>query len=137
MPKKSNQHAESFYYEGFGVPQGTIVPDDVFDKLMKHLTDIELRVLLYIIRRTFGFKKESDNISLKQIVHGIKTQDGRVLDEGAGVSKPSAIKAARLLEAKGIISKQSNYSQERGDEATTYALRFRSEPVSTGLTRGG
>jgi len=136
MPS-TNKDQDQFYYEGFSSPNGTIVPDDVFDKLLPHLSDIELRVLLYLIRRTFGFKKESDDIILRQIVQGIQTRDGRVLDRGAGVSKPSAIKAARLLEQKGIIVKQSNRSREKGDEATTYGLRFTGDPVSTELTRGG
>ena len=133
---KIEEDRSQFEYEGFSSPNGTIVPDDVFDKLMPHLSDIELRVLLYIIRRTFGFKKDSDTISLSQVVTGITTQDGRVLDQGAGVSKPSAIKAVRLLEAKKIIVTRSNTSPERGFEATTYALRFRGTPLSTGFTRG-
>jgi hypothetical protein len=128
---------QSFHYQGFSSPNGTIVPDDVFDLLLPHLSDIELRVLLYIIRRTFGFKKEHDDISLKQIVEGIRTQDGRTLDRGAGVSKPSAIKAVRGLSEKGIITAQRNSSPARGDEPTTYALRFREGPVLTALTRGG
>ncbi|MCC7106242.1 MAG: hypothetical protein IT307_13955 [Chloroflexi bacterium] len=136
MPDKSD-HDPEFHYAGFSSPNGTIVPDDVFDVLLPHLSDIELRVLLYLIRRTFGFKKDSDDISLRQIVQGITTRDGRVLDRGAGVSKPSAVKAARLLEAKGIIVRRSNSSPEKGDEASTYALRFKGDPVLTGLTRGG
>ena len=135
MPKIEEDQSQ-FEYEGFSSPNGTIVPDDVFDKLMPHLSVIELRVLLYVIRRTCGFKKDSDTISLSQVVSGITTHDGRVLDQGAGVSKPSAIKAVRLLEAKKIIVKQANTSAERGFEATAYALRFRGDPLSTRLTRG-
>ena len=66
-----------FHYEGFSTPNGTIVPDDVFDLLMPELTESELRVLLYILRRTYGFKKNSDSISLSQMVQGIRTKDGR------------------------------------------------------------
>jgi hypothetical protein len=127
---------QGFYYQGFSSPNGTIVPDDVFDVLLPQLTDIELRVLLYIVRRTFGFKRSSDDISLRQLVEGITTKDGRVLDRGAGVSKPSAVKAVKGLTQKGIVVAQRNSSAERGDEPTTYALRF-ADPVLTGFTRGG
>jgi hypothetical protein len=127
---------QGFYYQGFTSPNGTIVPDDVFDVLLPQLTDIELRVLLYIVRRTFGFKRSSDDISLRQLVDGITTKDGRVLDRGAGISKPSAVKAVKGLTQKGVVVTQRNSSAERGDEPTTYALRF-SDPVLTGLTRGG
>lgn len=125
-----------FQYEGFSSPNGTVVPDDVFDVLMPRLTDPELRVLLYIIRRTFGFKKDSDSISLKQMVEGIRTRDGRVLDSGTGMSKASVARGIKGLNAKGIILATHNSSRERGDEPTTYALRFRNGPVSQAETRG-
>src|SRR5687767_7126295 len=97
------QHKEPFHYEGFSSPNGTIVPDDVFDVLLPRLTDPELRVLLYIIRRTFGFKRDSDNISLRQMVAGIRTRDGRVLDGGTGMSKASVARGLKGLTAKGVI----------------------------------
>ena len=127
----------AFHYDGFSAPNYTQVPDDVFDVLMPQLTEAELRVLLYVIRRTFGFKKASDDISLKQLVEGIRTQDGRVLDSGAGVAKSSAVRAVKGLIAKGIVRARRNQSKERGYEATTYALRFKSDPLSHHETRGG
>jgi Bacteriophage replication protein O len=72
-------------FKGFLSPRYTQVPDELFDKLMAHLSGAELKVLLYIIRRTFGFKKDSDNISLRQICHGIKTRGGGDLGQGNGV----------------------------------------------------
>src|SRR5436190_1567889 len=104
--------AEKFYYEGFAGPNGTIVPDDVFDLIAPQLTEAELRVLLYIVRRTFGFKKDSDDISLKQMVEGIRTRDGRVLDLGAGLSKSAAARGARGLVEKGIIAPTPNRSAD-------------------------
>ena len=38
---------------------------------MQELNESELKVLLYIIRRTFGFKKSFDNISLNQLAEGV------------------------------------------------------------------
>lgn len=124
-----------FYFEGFSRPRYTNVPDDVFDVLMPELTDPELRALLYIIRRTFGFKKDSDDISLKQMVEGIRTRDGRVLDGGAGMSKASAARGLRGLAEKGIILATRNSSRERGDEPTSYELRFRDGKQSQGPDR--
>lgn len=115
---------ETFRFDGFALPNGTYVPDEVFDLLMPLLSDIELRALLYIVRRTFGFKKGADDISLKQMVEGITTRDGRVLDGGCGLSRPSVTKAVRGLARKNIIRATANYSPERGNEATTYTLVF-------------
>jgi len=127
---------EGFVFAGFSAPNSTPVPDEFFDLLAPNLTESELRVLLYIMRRTFGFKKHADDISLKQIVEGIIGHDGEAIDHGAGVSKPSAVKAVKGLVAQGIITAQRNRSQARGDEPTTYALRFRQVPRVNGVDTG-
>ena len=69
-------------FRGFSGPNYTPVPDELFDELMVELSGAELKVLLYIIRRTFGFKRDADMISLSQMLNGIRTPDGRVLDRG-------------------------------------------------------
>jgi hypothetical protein len=135
MSKKEGR--TEYRFRGFDSPNGTIVPDVFFDELAPQLGEAELRVLIYIIRRTFGFKKNSDDISLKQLVEGITTKDGRVLDRGAGVGKPAAIRAVKSLEEKGVIVKRTNYSRERGDEPNTYTLRFSDTPGFSKETRGG
>ena len=76
------------------------MPDQLFDELLHRLSGAELKVLMYIIRRTFGFKKQSDDISLAQLVGGIKTKDGRILDRGTGLSKSSVVRALNSLEKK-------------------------------------
>lgn len=144
--KSKPSASEAFRFAGFGIPNGTYVPDEVFDLLMPRLSDIELRVLLYIIRRTFGFKKDADDISLKQMVEGIMTRDGRVLDGGCGLSRPSVTKAVRSLATKNIVKATANYSSQRGNEATTYTLVFADQPCprqpgdegeGNGVTGGG
>ena len=123
-------------FPGFSSPNGTIVPDEVFDVLMPNLSDAQFRVLMYIIRRTFGFKKNSDDISLKQMVEGIRTKDGRVLDGGTGLSKSAVAKGAKDLVGMGVIEAIRNRSAERGNEPTTYRLHFRDltklEPSASG-----
>src|SRR5215212_5443220 len=84
-------------FEGFDNPTTTPVPDVFFDVLAAQLTEAELRVLLYVLRRTFGFKKESDTISLKQMVDGIKTRDGKILDRGTGMAKSAVARGAQGL----------------------------------------
>jgi phage replication O-like protein O len=119
-------------FRGFRSPNTTAIPDEVFDELMAELTGAELKVLLYICRRTFGFKKEKDNISLHQLVEGITTKKGNRLDGGTGLGKASVARAIKSLEAKEIILRIKRQSKRRGDEATTYALNFL--PVSQNET---
>jgi Bacteriophage replication protein O len=128
---------DKFFYKGIPSPNGTIVPDDIFDVLMPVCSGAGFKVLAYIVRRTFGFKKESDTISLKQMVEGITTKDGKVLDRGTGLSKSTVAVAIKGLVEKGIIEVQRNSSKAKGDEPTTYQLRFEvKDPVSENNTGG-
>jgi DNA-binding transcriptional ArsR family regulator len=129
MPPANRPVSSSF--EGFTSPSYTQVPDELFDALMPTLTDAELRVLLYIIRRTFGFKRDTDAISLSQMVFGITTRDARVLDSGTGLSKATVARGLKGLRDKGIILAERQRTQERGDQPTTYRLRFKADTSET------
>jgi len=95
---------EPFYYEGFIKDIGTVVPDDLFDVIAPRLKESELRVLLYIVRHTFGWRKYSDAISLSQLTDGIRKRDGRVQDLGTGMSRKAVIAGVKGLVEKGIIT---------------------------------
>lgn len=56
------------------------------------LTLRELRVLIFIIRKLYGFHKSSDKISYGQI------------SEGTGIDKSNVIKTVSSLEKKNVIS---------------------------------
>ena len=128
--------ADNYVFQGFTSPNYTQVPDELFDELMPRLSETELKVLLYVVRRTYGFKKSADDISLKQMVEGIKTRDGRQLDNGTGLSRPGVTKGVRGLVDKGILSASRNSSIERGDEPTTYRLRMAGDPLEAALPGG-
>lgn len=127
-PRSANQ----FIYEGFASPNGTIVPDDVFDILAPRLSEAELRVLLYIVRRTFGFGKNADAISLRQLTDGIVTRDGRVLDHGTGMSRKGVIGGIKGLLSKGIITVEKAVAEGGEHEINVYSLRFREGVVTRG-----
>src|SRR5215213_8522321 len=91
---------------------------------MASLSGAELKVLLYVIRRTFGFKKDFDNISLAQICKGIKTRDGEVLDSGTGLSLSTVQTAIKGLIEKNCVVSKRNKSKEKGDEPTTFSLNL-------------
>lgn len=126
MPPTNDPTAEAWTFRGVTSPNTTQVPDQYLDELLPVLTGAELKVLLYITRRTFGFKKAADNISLSQMLGGITTSDGRVLDHGVGLAKNTLLKAINSLESKQIILTQRRASVERGFEPTTYQLNIAS-----------
>lgn len=111
-------------FTGIKSPNYTQVPDVVIDMLMADLSGAEFKALIYIIRRTFGFKKDSDYISLSQMVNGIKTRDGKIIDRGTGLNKDSVVNALKVLEGIGIIKKIKRRSHERGDETNYYTLNL-------------
>jgi phage replication O-like protein O len=123
-------------FPGFQFPNTTQVPNEVFDSLMPQLSGGELKVLLYICRRTFGFRKDSDRISLTQIAHGITTKAGRVLDQGTGLSKRQVQRALRVLESRKVIKVTRKVDDSGLHEINTYCLNILSSdkmspPVET------
>ena len=124
---------EPFHFAGFAGPRYTQTPDEVFDVLLPVLSGAELKVLLYIIRRTFGWRKDADRISLSQIQHGITRADGAALDHGTGLAKSTAVAAIKGLETMGIIEAVRSKSDARGYESTTYRLRL-AAPLSENRT---
>ena len=135
MPAKRHLDDQQFHFEGFSTPNGTFVPDDLFDLLAPRLTEAELRVVLYIIRRTFGFGKNSDAISLKQLTEGITTRDGRILDNGTGMSRKGVIAGIKGLLDKGIINVEKREDERGENHINIYTLRFRDGVVTSGNYR--
>ncbi|MCL4543612.1 MAG: hypothetical protein M1118_03265 [Chloroflexi bacterium] len=125
--------SDGFFFDGVESPNGTIFPDILIDRVMPHLSGAEFKVLAYVVRRTFGFKKDSDTISLDQICNGITRRDGTVLDEGTGLARKTAVAAIHGLESKGVIVCQRRSSPERGNLPTSFALRFKGQPASDPL----
>jgi len=134
MNSKPVHSQGDWHFSGFVFPTTTPVPDQLFDELLHRLCGAELKVLLYIVRRTFGFKKQSDDISLAQLVSGIKTKKGKVLDRGTGLGKSSVVRALNSLEQKNIILRVRRQSERKGNEATTYTLNINT-PLSQNETR--
>jgi len=121
---------DSFSFRGFQSPRYTQVPDELFDELMPFLSGAELKVLLYITRKTFGWKKDSDNISISQMLNGVERRhDGAPVDHGVGLSKKTLLQALNSLEAKHIILTQRRKSPERGWEPTCYRLNILTAPL--------
>ena len=132
-PNNRRSAKEAFLFEGIDKANGTIFPDVLLDKVMPFLTPAEWKVCSYIVRRTFGWKKEEDDISLDQICNGIVKRDGTRLDFGTQMDKKTVIRALKGLEVKGVLATRKNYSSRPGFEAPTYALRFKGQTRTPSL----
>lgn len=102
------------------LPNSTQIPDHFLDFVMQDLTESELKVALYILRRTFGFQKDGDRISLSQLVDGITRRDGRRLDRGTGLSRSSVVRGIKGLEARGLLQAHRTPGTKQNAPETTY-----------------
>src|SRR6266481_7497925 len=120
---------KGFVFEGFEPANTTPVPDVFFDVLLPELSGAEVKVLLYIIRRTLGFKKTTDTISFTQFEKGITTKEGKVLDSGCGLSRETISHALQSLETKGCIKSKKRDSTSGDKDTSAYSVRFKRDVV--------
>jgi hypothetical protein len=124
------------HFPGLYPPLYTQTPDVFFDWVAPFLPEIELRVLLYLIRRTLGFKKQGDQITIDQIAGGIVTRDGTRLDWGAQLGERSVQRALAGLEAKGLIERHHQLDPERGWRPSYIRLRLCDQSGQAWQSRG-
>lgn len=97
----------------FDSPNHTQVPNQFFDVMLKDLDLAETKILLVVFRKTFGWQKQRDWISLSQ------------LQELSGLTKRSVLKSVRTLEKKKFIKK--TVEGQKGEQKTFYELVIREE----------
>ena len=51
-------------FRGYRGPRFTPIPDEFLDHQLADLTSAETKVLLYLFRKTYGYRKSADRISL-------------------------------------------------------------------------
>ena len=97
---------------GILVPSAFQVPNEVIDDgWLKELGGAEVKVLLYIIRKTFGFNKiAGDQIPLSQII------------AGTGLSRQSALSSITVLEACALIRVVRGKSPDGTKQVNFYKL---------------
>ena len=87
------------------IPNSFQTPNGYVDRFMAYLTPEEFKVLIYAVRRIFGFQKRQDRISLRQFASGITRSDSSVLDEGTGLTPYLVKKAVNGLLQAGLLRK--------------------------------
>jgi DNA-binding transcriptional ArsR family regulator len=106
------------------LPNVTQTPDILLDHWMAELSGAEFKVLMYLVRRTYGFRKPSDTVALSQLTDGIRRRDGSVVDRGTGLSKSTVCAALAQLEARGLVLRERRESEAHGTAATCYQLNL-------------
>ena len=74
----------------------TAIANEILEQLVnRDLLGAEFRILLFIIRKTYGYHKKQDKISLTQF------------EKGTGLSRPTIVKTLKNLEIRNMIIKFS------------------------------
>lgn len=89
-------------------PNYTQSPNICYDEIFKTLKEGELRVILVIIRQTFGWHKPADRISLSQLA------------EKSGMERKSVCRSLNSLIEKGLVIK--NKFGDPGKERCYFSL---------------
>lgn len=111
------------------LPNTTQTPNLILDHCMAYLTGDEFKVLMYTVRRTYGFWKDRDRIGLSQYADGIVGADGNIKDMGTGLSKPCISKALKRLIDFNIIVVED---EAKGAEAALYSLNLNDDTIKWG-----
>lgn len=82
----------------FGIQKYTQIPNAILDVWLPDLNGAELKVLLYLCRRTFGFHRDTVAIGMRLLAAGIPSKDG-----GTGLHVHTVSRAVKSLEARGLI----------------------------------
>lgn len=91
-------------------PNYTQIPNIIFDHWMKELSPACFKVLCVICRKTFGWHKGKDKISIKQLM------------EHSGLSRQGVVTSVDLLIELGLIFKETCKDSKGGSGVNFYGV---------------
>lgn len=94
------------------VPNTSAIPNILFDYWMHILTPAEFKVLMCIARKTYGWHKSYDRISLKQI------------ENMTGLGKSGIVNNVEALIEHGLVSKLKSKTSDGDDAPNQYEINI-------------
>jgi DNA-binding MarR family transcriptional regulator len=102
------------------------LPHEFIDVLPQVETIGEMKVILYILRHTWGFQDTEKKITVDEFVNGRKRRDGSRLDSGTGLSAPTVRNGLDRAEAHGFIAVETD-ERDKGRIRKYYSLVMQAE----------
>jgi len=99
-------------WRGLEAPNFTPFPNQLLDELLSVLTPPQWKVVSFLARKTFGWAKRADRISLRQIV------------TGTGLSRRAVIAAVQALEAARVVYVVRGLDDDGRTETNLYGFVF-------------
>jgi hypothetical protein len=102
--KKTSEASSRF--KGFATPKEnwSKLPHEMIEAMPFVETVGELKVILYILRHTWGFQDEDKKITLDEFEHGRRRRNGSRIDNGLGLTRPTIIDGLKRAEEHGFIA---------------------------------
>src|SRR3972149_938975 len=88
------------------------LPHQLIDALFIIETEAELKVILYILRHTWGYHDEEKKITIDEFCNGRKRRDGSRLDKGTGLSSNAVKDGIKRAIKHGFIEVDEDASDE-------------------------
>ena len=85
------------------------VPTVILSRYMARLSGAELKVLMYIWRRTESPDRKLFKLTIRQICDGLVGADGTVLDRGTNLSKNSVTSVIKRFRELGVLPTDGSY----------------------------
>ncbi len=107
-------------------PNTTQYPNWLMDQAMCLLSGTEWKVLSYIVRHTYGWRKTADAISVSQICdgNGKTDDDGHLVERGTGLSRKTVVTALKVLyDYGGLLIRE-----ERAGREPVYQINLHPKP---------
>lgn len=95
------------------MPNSFQVPNDLVDKYLLYLTDLELKVFLIIIRKTKGWQKDKDYISYSQFKQILNIKDDRTIKKAI----------------KGLLKLNLIFKFERRGKISGFSINLNPNPL--------
>lgn len=84
---------KNWKFAGFDDPEENWVklPKAIYENLARFSSEAELKVVLYVLRHTWGYGDDYKALSVNDICHGRRRRDGSQIDNGTGL-QPQAVR---------------------------------------------
>jgi hypothetical protein len=112
-------------FEGFDEPRAnwSKLPHSFIDALPYVETVGELKVILYILRHTWGFQDDYKKLTLDEFENGRKRRDSSRFDNGIGLSRPTIRDGIERAICHGFINVETD-ERDLGRIKKFYSLRM-------------
>lgn len=110
-------------FRGYRGPRFTPIPDEFLDHQLADLSSAEAKVLVFLFRKTYGYRKSGDRVSFAQLQYGTVASDGTIIDRGTGLSRATIWRALKGLQDKGLIEVYRQTTRAGDADVNYYRIR--------------